>query len=72
MQSHDVKVLDSAIYSLKKAIVLNPNNAQYYGQLTSAYSYFMQKDSARKYLEITDKLDPKAVNPEARAMINGK
>lgn len=72
MQTHDVKVLDSAIYSLKKAIVLSPNNAQYYGQLTSAYSYFMQKDSARKYLEITDKLDPKAVNPEERAIINGK
>jgi len=72
MQSHDVKVLDSAINSLKKAIVLNPNNPQYYSQLTSAYSYFMQKDSARKYLEITDKLDPKAINPEARAMINGK
>jgi tetratricopeptide (TPR) repeat protein len=72
MQSHDVKALDSVIYALKKAIVLSPNNAQYYGQLTSAYSYFMQKDSARKYLEITDKLDPKAIDPQARAMINSK
>jgi len=37
--------------------------------LTVAYSYFNQKDSARKYLEITDRLDPKAVNPEVREML---
>jgi len=59
-----------AIYSIKTAISLSPNNAQYYSQLTSAYTYFMQKDSARKYLEITDKLDPNIVNPGVRKLIN--
>jgi hypothetical protein len=34
--------------------------------LTSAYAYYAQKDSLRKYLKITDKLDPKLVDPQVR------
>lgn len=71
-QTKDIKYLNGVIDCLKKAIRLSPGNAQYYGQLTGAYSYFMQKDSARKYLAITDKLDPKAINPEVRTILNGK
>jgi tetratricopeptide (TPR) repeat protein len=68
-QTNDKKYLDAAIDALKHAIKLDPNNPQYYGQLTSAYSYYMQKDSARKYMAITDKLDPSAVNPQVRKML---
>jgi hypothetical protein len=31
----------------------------------------MQKDSARKYLKITEKLDPTAINPEVKKMLEG-
>ncbi|MBD1393147.1 hypothetical protein IDJ76_08555 [Mucilaginibacter sp. ZB1P21] len=61
-ETRDKKYLDLAINSLKKAIALDPKNPNLYGQLTAAYSYVMQKDSAQKYLKLTDKLDPNAVN----------
>jgi len=32
----------------------------------------MQKDSARKYMSITDRLDKNAVNPEVRKLITGQ
>jgi tetratricopeptide (TPR) repeat protein len=69
-QTKDIKSLNSSISCLKKAISLDPHNPQLYGQLTSAYSYFMQKDSARKYLKITELLDPSAVNPEVKKMLD--
>jgi tetratricopeptide (TPR) repeat protein len=61
--------LNKAIDNLKTAIKLNPKSASAFGQLTGAYSYFTQKDSARKYLALTDKLDPKAVNIEVRKIL---
>jgi Tfp pilus assembly protein PilF len=66
----DKKYLNASISALKKAAVLDPKNPQVYGQLTSAYCYFTQKDSARKYLKITEKLDPSAVNPQAKTMLS--
>jgi len=71
-ETKDVKYLNLTIDNLKNSIRLNPNNASAYGQLTGAYSYFNQTDSARKYLEITDRLDTNAVNPEVRNMLNKK
>jgi len=71
-QTHDQKYLDEAIDALKHAVKLEPNNAKYYSQLTFAYSYSMQKDSARKYMAIADKIDPNAVNPQVRKMLEGK
>ena len=68
-QTKDKRLLDKSIQYLKNSIKLEPNNARAYGQLTAAYSYFIQKDSARKYLKITDKLDPSAVNPEVRKIL---
>ncbi len=53
----DEKYLDKAIAYSRTAIQLEPNYANGYEELTVAYSYFIQKDSARKYLKITDKLD---------------
>lgn len=64
--------LSKAIASLKMANGLDRNNARILAQLTAAYSYFTQKDSANKYLNLTDKIDPKAVNPELRAFLNKK
>lgn len=71
-ETKDQTYLDSAIISLKNAVRLDSSNPMFYEQLTSCYAYFMQKDSARKYLAITDKLDPRAVRPEVRQMLNGK
>ena len=71
-QSKDISLLNKAIYSLKESVSIDPTNAEAYGQLTACYSYFTQKDSATKYLHITDKLDPKAINPEVRQMLNEK
>jgi tetratricopeptide (TPR) repeat protein len=70
-QARNKKYLDSTIYAIKKAISLSPNRADLYAKLTAGYSYYMQKDSARKYLKITNSLDPNAVNPEVRKMIVG-
>lgn len=61
-----VDYLDLTIKNLKSALKLDPNNAKNYGSLTSAYGYYMQKDSLRKYIKITDKLDPKMVDPKVR------
>ena len=72
MATHDKAHLNSAIDALKAAAKLKPGDAQTYSQLTSAYTYFMQKDSALKYLQITEKLDPKAINPEVRKMLGNK
>ena len=71
-QSKDISLLNKAIDNLKESVSLDSTNAEAYGQLTACYSYFMQKDSARKYLEITDRLDPKAVKPEVRQILNEK
>lgn len=64
--------LEKAIEYLKKSIQLDSKNALAYSQLTASYSYFMEKDSALKYLELTDKLDPNAVNPEVRKILKKK
>ena len=64
--------LDKAIEYFKKSIQLNPKNALAYGNLTASYSYFMEKDSALKYLKLTDKLDPNAINAEVREILKTK
>ena len=69
-ETKDVDLLNKTIDYLKTSGRIEPNNARVYGQLTAAYSYFAQKDSARKYLQITDRLDPSVVNPEVRELLN--
>jgi Flp pilus assembly protein TadD len=69
-QTEDVMLLGKTIDKLKKAITLDPKNASALAKLTAAYSNYSQKDSARKYLILTDKLDPEAINPEVRTMLN--
>lgn len=68
-ETKDIGLLNKSIEHLKTSIALEPN-ARTYGQLTAAYSYFMQKDSARKYLQITDELNPMAINPEVREILS--
>jgi len=72
IETKDVKYLNAVIDDLSHAIHLTPDNSSYYGELTNAYSYFMQKDSARKYLKIADRLGAKTVDPEVRQMLTGK
>jgi len=64
--------LNKAIESLKKANSLDKNNARILAQLTTSYFYAQQKDSVHKYLILTDKIDPKAINPELRALLKKK
>jgi Cytochrome c biogenesis factor len=71
-QTKDKELLNKTIDCLKKSLKFDPKNAQVLGQLTGAYSYFMQKDSAIKYLRMTDKIDPKMINPEVRKILTDK
>jgi tetratricopeptide (TPR) repeat protein len=64
--------LDKLIEALKNANSLDKSNPRILSQLTSAYSYFYQKDSANKYLQLTDKINPQAINPEVRALLKQK
>jgi Tfp pilus assembly protein PilF len=68
-QTKDIKMLNKAIDNLKQSVALDPTNALAYGQLTTCYSYFNQQDSVRKYLEITDRIDPNAIHPEVRELL---
>lgn len=72
IKSNDKEQLNAAIIALKKAIALDPKNPRFYGGLTSAYCYFVQKDSARKYYKITEQLDPNALNPEVKKFLSNK
>jgi tetratricopeptide (TPR) repeat protein len=71
-QTKDIRYLNLTINALKEAVKLDPKNPMLYGQLTACYTYFTQQDSAKKYLKLTDKLDPEAVNPEVRMMLTKK
>jgi tetratricopeptide (TPR) repeat protein len=61
--------LDTAIICLKQSVRLKPANPSTYALLADSYSYYPQKDSARRYLAIADKLDPKAVEKKTRKRI---
>ena len=69
-QSKDIKYLNSSIHALKKAIIFDNKNPHLYAQLTAAYCYFTQKDSANKYLKITKQLDSTAINPEVKKILS--
>lgn len=71
VSTRQVDYLNTAIKYLKRSIALKPG-PKAYAALTAAYTYFLQKDSASKYLKITDSLDKSAVNPEVRKLINNK
>ncbi len=68
-KTKNIEYLNKMTNALKKSLSINPKNVRALGQLTAAYSYFVQKDSAVKYLKLTDQLDPAAVDPEVRKLI---
>ena len=70
-QTKDVSFLNKSIDFLKGAVRLDPKSTRLYGELTTTYSYFNQKDSARKYLKIADKLGSNNISPEVRKIIAG-
>ena len=70
--TQEASLLNKAIESLKIADNLDRNNPRILAQLTSAYSYFSQKDSAYKYLRLTDQLDQKAIHPKVRELLKQK
>ncbi|MGQ8336487.1 tetratricopeptide repeat protein [Sunxiuqinia sp. A32] len=72
LKTKDEELLHKTVDCLKKSLELEPKNAQILGKLTGAYSYFAQKDSALRYLEMTDEIDPKMVNPEIRRILTNK
>ncbi|MCO5934110.1 hypothetical protein NAF17_01040 [Mucilaginibacter sp. RB4R14] len=69
-ETKDVSYLNTSIDALKKAVIISPQNPHPYAQLTAAYTYFTQKDSAYKYLKITDQIDPTAIDLEVRKMLD--
>ena len=71
LATRDKKYINAVIYDLRQAIHIDPQNAGYYGELTNAFNYFMQKDSAKKYLRIADKMGAQTVAPQVRQMLTG-
>ena len=68
-RDQDENMLNKAIESLRKANALDENNPRILAQLTAAYSNLYQKDSANNYLDLTDKIDPNAVHPQVRELL---
>ncbi|MEA5258621.1 hypothetical protein VB264_12565 [Arcicella aquatica] len=69
IKNNDIKLLNKAIDNFRISVELDNKNVEAYSQLAIAYSYYMEKDSALVFLKITDKLDPNAINSEARKFI---
>lgn len=67
--TNETSLLNKAIVALRKADSLDRNNPRILAQLTSAFTYFNQKDSANKYLRLTDRIDPNAIHPDVRATL---
>lgn len=65
----DKKYFQTGIHCLKKAIEISPDDTMAYRELTIAYSYTISKDSAKKYLAITDKMNATLIPEEVRNVI---
>lgn len=65
----DETLLDKSIIRLKKAVISEPEDARAYSLLVKAYAYKNEIDSARKYMEITDRLNPDIIEREIREYI---
>jgi tetratricopeptide (TPR) repeat protein len=68
-ESKEQRYLDSSIQATRQAIKIDPHNAAFYGELAADYSYFIQKDSAKKYLKIAEQMNPNVVNPEVKKLL---
>lgn len=61
--------LDSCIYYFRRSYELDPSSGKATSGLTITFTEAMEADSAKKYLAITDKIDPKLVSGEIRKAI---
>ena len=68
-ETKDTAFLNMGINYLHKSMEVNPNNPEAYAKLTSCYSYYMQTDSVKKYLKLTDSLYPEAITPNIKSII---
>ncbi|MCR1025819.1 hypothetical protein NQT66_13435 [Cellulophaga baltica] len=69
-KTKEVETLEKGISCYQKSLTINPKNATIYAQLAGAYSYFMQKDSLAKYIQLTDDIDSTLIRPELRKQVN--
>ncbi|WP_437919957.1 tetratricopeptide repeat protein [Sphingobacterium sp. LRF_L2] len=69
-QTEDSELLNKATDYLKKSIAIDAKNAEAYAQLTFCYVYSAQRDSAQKYLQIAERIDPRSIAPEIRELLN--
>ncbi len=61
--------LDQAIVRLKEAKGITQDDARIYGLLTKSYAYKNEIDSARKYLKITEQMNPDIISKEIKEYI---
>ena len=69
-QTEEMKYLNKTIEYLKKSVHYEPNNGSAYARLTEAFAYVPQVDSAKKYLRITDSIDPSLITSGLRQYLN--
>ncbi|WP_024482386.1 tetratricopeptide repeat protein [Cellulophaga baltica] len=68
-KTKELEILEKAISCYKKSLTIDPKNPRVYAQLAGTYSYFMQKDSLAKYIQLTDEIDATLINPELRKQV---
>ncbi|WP_182246326.1 tetratricopeptide repeat protein [Cellulophaga baltica] len=69
-KTKELETLEKAISCSKKSLTIDPENPRVYAQLAGTYSYFIQKDSLAKYIQLTDEIDATLINPELRKQLN--
>lgn len=70
VKTKDTKWLDTCITYFKTSLVLDSSDKQVFGIIAAEYSYHHQKDSALKYLILSDSIDPGLVPDDIRKAIN--
>ena len=72
METKEVEYLDKTVETLKNSLELDSQNVLTIAALAGSYSYFKEKDSALKYLKLTDQIDSTKIHPDVRERLNGK
>jgi tetratricopeptide (TPR) repeat protein len=68
-ETKDVVYLDKGIEYLKKSFAIDSSNNRVLSFLVKAYNYYVQRDSATKYLRIIDARDPSLIDDTTRQQI---
>jgi len=69
-QENDFQCLETMVEHLKKSIALSFQHEESYRLLTVAYCDLSQQDSAFKYMQITDQMNPKLIDADLRKKIS--